>query len=520
MVCMQKNRILLVQAYTPALYDQGMSNLKAYRDFLLREYPNIEKWVPEHPFNNTPTWPDRMSATYKGGTNTAGEFLAANLSTPSTVISKPIDPGLIRNELTKAVNEGFPYSHVGFSVYVDGYSRFIASALAVKKFDPNIITIAGNVGSLFEQTKDYVDHVHIGDGVPFLRELLGEDTNEPYRLKLIPARIATHIAGMDFSSRMYQVVTKIGCQHHCEFCVTNILFQGKCSGELFTPEQVHDALVQKRSKEKKDFITFFCDPTAVMSKKWWYRLFDLFREESGDFPVIFLSTASSLQHFDFDHMRNSAMRIELVNLGVESFSTIFGKNLNVDLKQTIARLHEYGIAVDATFIVGFDHHTHDNVWQEIKQLVDLDAEINDVMNLRPLPQTPIWNQLKTENRLISLPIEFYYMLYFQSFIHPHFKPGFVDMLPLLAGINTYIERERGFQGLHLQKTYQNVQNPSQYLRQQIQMYQWMGELLYSSWETYHNPSSIQCQRYRKILDEGKNIDHSKVSIENLPIRIR
>lgn len=500
MVLLKKNRILLVQAYTPSLYDKGLSDLKKYQHFLLQEYPNAEKWIPEKIFNETASWPDRMSATInKGLTNTAGEFIAGNLATPSTVISEPVNPKVILKELTKAVKEGFPYTHVGFSVFVDGYTKFIASARAVKEFDPNIITIAGNVGSLFDQTRDYVDHVHIGDGVPFLRELLGEDVEVPYQLKIIPVIGTTRVFGMGFPSRLYQMVTKLGCPNHCDFCVSNILFKGGHTVELFRPEQVHDALVQLQLKEKKDFDVFFTAPMAIISKEWWYRLFDLFREDTGDYPVYILTTSSSLQNFDFERMRNSALRIKMVNLGVESFSKIFGKNQNVDMKHLITRLHDYGISVDATFLVGFDHHTHENVWQEIKQLVDLDADINDVINLRPLPQTPLWNQFQAEKRLLPLPMDFYYILYFQSFLHPHFKPGFEDILPLMANIDAFIERERGFQGLHLLRTFQNVKKPSPSILKQIQMYQWVGDLLYSSWKSHFNPNKDQQQRYWEKL---------------------
>ncbi len=503
MVIMQKNRILLVQSYTPSIINKEILDLKEYRKMLLQEYPFAEKWIPEQPFNSKVTWPDTWVTLYKGGINTTCEFLAANLSTPSTVVLKPINPQLIQDELKKGVDEGFPYTHVGFTIYVNGYTKFIDSARAVKKFNPNIITIAGNVGATFEQTKDYVDHVHIGDGVTYLRELLGENPNEPFRLKLIPTRLVNHVAGMEVSSRMYHVVTKLGCPNRCEFCATYSLFKGKCTGELFTPEQVHDALVEKRSKDKKDFLTTFSEPTAIVSKEWWYRLFDLFKDDPGDYPIVCCTTARSFEGFDLDRMRNSALRISTVNMGVESFSTIFGKNYNLDLKKTIARLHDNGIAVFATFIIGFDHHTHENVWQEIKQLVDIDAEVNSVMNLRPLPMTQIWDQLKAENRLIPLPADFYYIVGFQSYLHPHFKPGFEDILPLLTDVNAYIQRERGFEGLHMQKTFQNIPNLRPFSLEQIKMFQMVGELLYSSWENHLKPSPAQQLRYKTLLENSK-----------------
>ncbi len=55
MVIMQKNRILLVQSYTPSIINKEILDLKEYRKLLLQEYPFAEKWIPEQPFNSKVT---------------------------------------------------------------------------------------------------------------------------------------------------------------------------------------------------------------------------------------------------------------------------------------------------------------------------------------------------------------------------------------------------------------------------------------------------------------------------------
>jgi hypothetical protein len=84
--------------------------------------------------------------------------------------------------------------------------EFIDCARSVKKFDPQIVTIAGNIGSLIEETKSYVDYVFSGDGVMSLRRLFGEDVIEPYKVKITLDR---HVSSKRF--QMVYLATKLGC---------------------------------------------------------------------------------------------------------------------------------------------------------------------------------------------------------------------------------------------------------------------------------------------------------------------
>ncbi len=498
-----KNRILLVQI-VPERHEfiYKYTGLDEYRRVLLKEYPNMEKWFPKEVFNLKPIWTEKPYNNLWGTRiNTSCLFIANNLDTPSTVISGCGTPEIILSELKKAREDSFPFTHVGFSVYTPSYSRFVECAHAVKNFDKKIITIAGNVGSLFKETKQYVDYICRGDGVPFLRNLLGEGVNKSYRLKLTSYRTMTELLGGKIRTPMVNIITKVGCPMRCDFCVTNQLFEGKFTKPLFTPQEVHDSLVKHRQKIKKDFLTLFCEPTAITEKDWWYKLFELFAEEPYDFPIGTQTTISSLNTFDLDRISNSSMRFEVFNVGVESFSRDYGKNQgHEETKKLFKKLFDYGIGAYATFIIGFDHHTHKNVWEEIHQLIDLEATSYSVFNLHPLPCTPIWNQLEKKNRLLNnIPNDFYYLTAFQAFTHPHFKPGFEDMLPLLRDIHEYIYREKGDFTFSLMKLYENIPKQRECIINKIKVYKHISKELFPSWKAQLNPSKKQISKYLEKL---------------------
>nr|MDO8117433.1 hypothetical protein [Candidatus Sigynarchaeota archaeon] len=340
---MDKQRLLLAQCYqTTSIHDFTFKDLDAYRHYLVEKYPDVP--ISPVPFQKPAIWPDRFSIRYnKDGINTAGRYIAANLKTPTKVIDQPATPEIILNALKE--ND---YTHVGLGIYVDGYSDFIRCASAIRKYHPQVKIIAGNVGAMFPGTDNNADLICHGDGIAFLRELFGEPVDAPRKLVIIPSHVHTEILGLSIRSEAIQLVTKIGCPQSCDFCVTNKLFDNKYSGSYFTPQQVHDAIIKHAREIKKPFKIGFSEPTAIISRDWWYELFHLFEDEDGDYPVIIATTASSLNGFEFKTVMDSALRIEMVNIGVESFNTMYGKNRNLDLKALIKRLGDYGISSYAT----------------------------------------------------------------------------------------------------------------------------------------------------------------------------
>ena len=395
------------------------------------------------------------------------------------------------------------FTHVGFSLISNDYTNFVKCAKAVKDYNPSIKTIAGGPGSLSKQTIEFVDHVSIGDGVRFLRNFFNEKVDSPYKITIIPDRVILQYLGRNISSNQCKIITRIGCPFKCDFCATNVLFQGKYSGEIFTPIQVHDALVNFRDKLGKGSLqVFWAEPTSIFKLKWWYELFDLFKEDYGDFSFFVTAPSIILQKLNLDRISNSTARIGFVNVGIESFNKNYTKNYKIDIKQLVAKMNDYGISTYATYIIGFDFDKKETVWEDIKKLMNIDADMYSVLNLHPVPQTSTWNELKSKNRLLNLPPDYYQIPGFQPFTHPHFKPGFEDMFPLLCKIYKYIEVERGNMILNMASTYEKLlkyTNHPKLIRREMKIYKSIGKTIYPAWKDYFKPTKIQEENYLKKI---------------------
>ena len=515
---MSSNRLLLIHlSHVNYFWESLFQGPENYRTLLLNDYPQMENWIPKEPFRLKPIWPEAPILDYQWEYSVTGEFITSNLETATKILYGFISAEQVIQELRKGVEEGFPYTHVGFSIFVAAYSKFIECAQAVKKFDKSIITIAGNAGALFRETDHYVDYICRGDGIPFLRKLLDEEVNKPYNLELVPQDLFFTFFDIKMKINVVRVVTKLGCPKRCDFCITHHLYNGKSTKPFFTPQQVHDKLIEHHKKiKKKDLTILFCEPQAIINKNWWYNLFELFEEESEDYPITLLTSLDSIKDFDLDRIVKSSLRFSFINLGIESFSQDYSKNIkHRETKEIIKKLADYGIGTYATFIIGYDHHTHESVWDEIRRLVDLDIAQIEIFNLRPLPETQLWETYKKAGRLLDVPYDFYYIPGFQPFIHPHFKPGFEDMLPLMYDIYEYFEKERGPSLLSLIQLYSNIPKQSKKLQKNIKFLKIGASALFPSWKKYLNPSPLQIENYLTQLgDKPKMPFYLKVLIKS------
>ncbi len=511
-------KLLLVRCFN---YSVGLRNI-SYTDpmnfykIMKRTYPSLGDYLNIETFQNLDTWDKKAFVNYNViSPNISGEFLKKNISTPTKVIHESATPELVIEELRKD-----NYTHLGISINSNSYNDFIKLTQEVKKYFPNVITIAGNSGALREGTEKYVDHVCLGRGVPFLRKLFKEDIDKPYNPIFVEGKIY-FTWGKTIERDTLYLVSKIGCHNKCDFCLTQIFFKGEFSGEICTPEKIRQGLLDYRKKlGNRNFITYLAEPTAIFTHKWWYELFDLMRNDKGDFPLILMTTARSLDKLDFNRLINSAVRFDTIYIGIESFSRKYGKTKRVDIKKLIERLRKYGIAAYVSFMVGFPEQSEESIWEEIDQLIALNGAQYDVHNLRLVPNTPLWKELKSEGKLLDVPEEIAWIKGFQAFKHMYFQPGFVDIYPLMYKILYYIEQYTGPISANyyvLKKNLLKIHNKNRgILRANMKLYKGMSIRAFESWKAFFKPNEEQIRNYLRRIDSYA-LMHKNVHLEDIDL---
>ena len=494
--------LLLVQIKNDTtLFASGIVNqdFRQYRINLLEKYPQMKDFLLEEFFDFDKIWSKWLNllSWSKVENNMSLEFIAAHLKTKTTVMNGTVNPEKLLIELNGAKNNNTPYTHVGFGIYPVGYLQFIECARIAKEFDPQIITVAGNIGGLIDETKNHVDKVLLGDGVKSLRQLLGETVNDPYKVSF-----STNQQSAYSRTQMVNLVTKLGCPGNCSFCMTPKLFDNKITPPFVTPRQVYDAIININGKTEKSLAINVCEPNMLLFRQWWYELFELFEGYKDPISIGGAATLKSIQKFDFKRIANSSLNFSLFNIGIESFTEHFDKNTEYEeVKEIINKLRNIGIGTLATFIVGFEHHTRESVLEEIRLLSKLDCLFYLVQNLKAYPGTDFWDKLKREKKLISgIPYDFYYITGFQAFKHKNFNLGFEDMLPLIRDIYFEILRESGPEVLNCVKLYENKQTTFDHFTDSASDCRILSKKLFRSWKKALNPSEKQIENYLKKLE--------------------
>ncbi|MCK5343629.1 MAG: hypothetical protein KAR20_09500, partial [Candidatus Heimdallarchaeota archaeon] len=170
----------------------------------------------------------------------ANHILAQNVSTPSTLLEYPR-----WDNFTEEVDK--QYATIGISAFPVHLDMVMKMCEYIRERCPETKILLGSYGAQAfdaqydeETKKKYVDHVVKGEGVRWLREFLGEDTNRPISQKLMPkCGGAPAFLNMDSRGGMGFVVTGLGCPGGCDFCSTTEMF-GQKRIELLSPEDFVD----------------------------------------------------------------------------------------------------------------------------------------------------------------------------------------------------------------------------------------------------------------------------------------
>ncbi|HEY7616336.1 MAG TPA: hypothetical protein VH744_06000, partial [Terriglobales bacterium] len=86
---------------------------------------------------------------------------------------------------------------------------------------------------------------------------------------------------------------------------------------------------------------------------------------------------------------------------LESPNSSYGKLHGVDLKQLTQELREHGIRVQGSTIIGLEHHTPDNIADEIELAVSYQTDFHQFMLYTPVPGTPLYREMAEQGRLLT-----------------------------------------------------------------------------------------------------------------------
>jgi len=188
-----------------------------------------------------------------------------------------------------------------------------------------------------------------------------------------------------------------GCPHGCEFCAVAVMYQRK----------VRTRPVAAVAAEYASFpgkVIIFWDDNLACDREYAKALFRLI----APYRKWWSSQVSIHAGKDSEFLEWAAKSgCKQLFIGLESISQNSmngarkGFNRVEDYVRVIERIHEYGIAVQAGIVFGFDQDT-ESIFSETLDFLETAGVQNATFNiLTPYPGTPLYQRLEAEGRILT-----------------------------------------------------------------------------------------------------------------------
>lgn len=342
-------------------------------------------------------------------------FLAENICAPTAVLDFPSEERFI-----KEIRKGYDY--VGISFIMPNFAKAKRMAELVREHAPQSRIILGGHGTSVPGIEGMIEHDHLcrGEGVKWLRRLLGEDPDRPFKHPNLPASFSKHVLGLPLKSDTGVLIPGVGCPNACRFCCTSHFF-----GKQYTPyfqsgKELFDVCVQvEKALGYQEF--FVMDENFLKQPERAHELMHLMEQNDKLYRFNIFSSAETIAEAGVEFL--ARLGVTFVWIGVESKYEIYEKNQGLDLRSMIRELRDHGVSVLASGILFLEQHDQQTIWEDIKFLVGLEPDFAQFMELGPAPGTALYQDYETKGILRKgVPFEDQHGQDQIWFDHPHFTP--------------------------------------------------------------------------------------------------
>ncbi|MCL5742674.1 MAG: radical SAM protein [Acidobacteria bacterium] len=327
-------------------------------------------------------------------------MIQENLSAPSTVLDFPTRE-VFEKELT--ANH---YDIVGISSIIVNIGKVREMCRIIRKLSPDsVIVVGGHVAAIpgLDKMID-ADHIVRGDGISWMRRYLGEDENAPIRHPHIVSGFDVRTMGIKVpatsGSTAATIIPSVGCPMGCNFCTTSAFFGGKGKALNFfdTGDELY-SLMSEMEESMKVNSFFLMDENFLLNRKRAMRLLDLMKENNKPWAFYVFSSANAIAKYSMKELVE--LGISWIWMGLESPRSNYSKLHGADTLKLTRELRAHGIKLLGSTIVGLEHHTPENIREEIEHAVAHETDFHQFMLYTPVPGTPLYFEMLEEGRMLK-----------------------------------------------------------------------------------------------------------------------
>jgi len=336
-------------------------------------------------------WAQGIFRTRATTTQWGIDFIAENLEIPTTTLHYPT-----MAQFVAEIRKGYDY--IGIAFVSPTLHKMIPMVKAIREHAPSSKIILGGYGTtLGDELTPYADYICTGEGVAFMRDLLGEPVSESFLQPVITQKIS--LFSIPVPGREGYIFAGLGCPNGCDFCATSHYFKRKHIRFLPDGPSILQAIQRLRGLYP-DMVSFWInDEDFLLNKARGRGFLEAIRQ--SDLPPLSLSIFSSVKALSqFSASELVEMGISWIWVGFEGKRAGYSKMEGRPYRELFDDLHRHGISVLASMIIGFDYQTPEIIEEEFEDLLSMRPSMSQFLIYSPAHGTPAYARMNAEGRLL------------------------------------------------------------------------------------------------------------------------
>lgn len=327
-------------------------------------------------------------------------MIQQNISAPCTVLDFPTREAFAQELASHC------YDVVGISSIIVNIGKVREMSRMVRQLSPHSVIVVGGHVAAIPGIENMIeaDHIVRGEGIRWMREYLGEDPEMTIDHPEIVSGLETRVLGVRLPEReggtAATIIPSVGCPMGCNFCTTSSFFGGK--GKFINFFETGDALfdVMERMERSLKVQTFFVmDENFLLHRERAMQLLRRMKMAGKSWGMAVFASANAIRKYTMTELVE--LGISWIWMGLESPRSRYAKLQGADTRQLTRELREHGIRVQGSTIIGLEHHTEENISDEIDYAVGHDTDFHQFMLYTPVPGTPLYKQMSEEGRMLE-----------------------------------------------------------------------------------------------------------------------
>lgn len=328
-------------------------------------------------------------------------FIAANLDADITILDFP-SKARFEKELDK------DYDAVGISFICPNLKKAKEMSRLVREKLPKAEIILGGHGAAVEGVEDLIscDHVVKGEGIMWMRRYIGQNVTDPIVHPAIPSTERRSIHGVPLPGTTSSLlVPGVGCVNACSFCSTSHFFGKEYTAYINTGKELFNTCCGIADARGTNSF-FIMDENFLKDKERALEFIDEMEKNNRFFTFHVFSSSEAITAFGIDNMVRLGVSFSWIGFESKTGQGEFEKNDGITPKDLVRELRSNGISVLGSGILCMDHHTPQNMQEDIDFMIDIEADTVQFMLFTPLPVTGLYQRLQKKGLIKEdLPFE-------------------------------------------------------------------------------------------------------------------